>query len=119
MSTTLFRSLGPAFDIGASPGPWAATETGFCNGALLIEDANGEIIGWATDAAGHTTESCRADRRSAAQVRQNARRMAEAPAALDLVRVLARLRPIALAAYPDLSQAQTDAVALLQRLGEL
>ena len=67
MSTTLFRHRGHGFDISASPGPWAASETGFSNGAMLIEDANGEIVGWATDAAGHTTEACRADRRSGAR----------------------------------------------------
>lgn len=87
MSTTLFRPgdvTGHWFS--SSPGPWRINDAQcYLAGAVLIEDAAGEIIGWATDAGGRTTEAFRPDRRHPDQIRQNALRFAAAPELLHIV----------------------------------
>ena len=102
----------------ASPGPWAASETTFENGAILIEDAHGEIIGWATDASGHTAEAVRPDRRHPEQIRQNAQRFALVPDMVERLRAMARLEQGNPIAWTDVAENAAAARDLLARIGE-
>ena len=111
----------------ASPDPWAPSDS-IClpSGAILIEDANGEIIGWATDAAGHTTEEVFPDRRHPDQIVQNAVRLALAPEMLACIRLVARAVPSTIArlqragqlAHVELEAAGEAALDILRRVGE-
>jgi hypothetical protein len=122
MSVLFHRQL-PA----ASPDPWAPSDAvATPSGAILIEDANGEIIGWATDAAGHTTEDVYPDRRHPDQILQNAVRLALAPELLACVRLIARAVPLTVARmqrvganpHAELLAAGDAATSLLRRVGE-
>ena len=74
---SLQSEFGP--EIANASGPWTAlADMPTPCGAVVIEDANGRIIGWATDAAGHTTEPTPADGRTHAGIALNARVLAEA-----------------------------------------
>jgi hypothetical protein len=56
-----------------SPGAWSSHPLrSVSNGAIIIEDGAGEIIGWATDCAGKTTEDGPPDRRDPRQIAMNA-----------------------------------------------
>ncbi len=109
--------------IQASPGPWRAEPSLFGHGAAYIEDADGEIIGWATDAAGHTTEETPPDRRSPQQTMLNAYMMALAPQAIAALLVfleaspgvVARLRGAALPCA-DLGYAHYEGEKVLAQL---
>lgn len=112
----------------ASPGPWdAISEASECNGAVLIVDAHNEIIGWATDKAGHTTERCLPDRRHRDAILANAVRIAAVPEMLDLLRAVVAGAPAAIASLKrhgedppsGLVLATLNGRALLQRLGAL
>ena len=123
MSISLFRPPLAA----ASPDPWAPADS-IClpSGAILIEDANGEIIGWATDAAGHTTEEVFPDRRHPDQIVQNAVRLALAPEMLSCIRLIARAVPLTVARldranlepHAELVAAGEAALDILRRVGE-
>ena len=115
MSEALFCAARAA----ASEGPWQDSDPGFRNGAVLIEDAQGEIIGWATDAAGHTNESVAPDRRSRAQIKQNAARMALAPELLRCVQAAARLELGDVLDIATVLAVGVQARALLRRLGDV
>lgn len=77
-----------------SAGPWAAS---FMDerrsGAVPIIDVDGEQIGWATDAAGHTTELVDPDRRDPLLIGYNARAFAEAREMLAICDELAQIGP--------------------------
>ena len=118
MSTTLFHSRGPRLDVALSAGPWTPSETPFRSAAVLIQDADGEIIGWATDAAGHTTESVAPDRRHPAQIMRNAETMALAHELLNCVRAAARLEAGDIMDFASVLAVGVHARALLRRLGE-
>jgi hypothetical protein len=76
-----------------SPGPWEALTPTPC-GAVPIVDLCGAVIGWATDAIGHTDETVMPCGRDPAQIATNARAMAAAWDMLTLISTFAELEPI-------------------------
>ena len=111
----------PATPFPHSPRPWSAhpfQATG--SGAVVIEDGDGEIIGWATDAAGHTTEDCPPDRRDPAQTLANARLFVLAPVMLVALRqmLLAMDSPnrAAVLSHPALLAAEQGARDIVRAL---
>lgn len=78
----------PPTPAAASDGPWFACATSYRSGAVYLDDAHGDLIGWATDRAGHTTENVPPDRRSRAETLRNGHRMAMAPQMLDALKAL-------------------------------
>ena len=94
----------------ASPGPWRLRRSGHANGSVIIEDANREIIGWVTDAAGHTTEAGLPDRRTPAATFANAIEIMLAPRMAAVCALLARSEPISMA---DIAEARSIARGLI------
>lgn len=76
-----------------SRGPWHTHPPMSRCQAVLIVDADNEIIGWATDAAGHTTEDVAPDRRSRGRIEANAALMASAASMHQVVKALAAFGP--------------------------
>ena len=72
--------------VGLPPGPWEAlAEQPTPSGAVIIQDAHGTILGWATDTAGHTSEEVMPEGRTPQAIALNARIMAEAREMLIIV----------------------------------
>jgi hypothetical protein len=88
-----------------SAGPWSADPTSFRNGAVYITDADGELIGYATDTAGHTTEDAAPDRRTPAEILRNAKAMARAPAMQAVIQAFTQHAPAAFKQILDSGQA--------------
>lgn len=96
----------------ASPGPWRAEPSLFAHGAAYIDDANGELLGWATDTAGHTTEDTPPDRRDPRQTLLNAHVMALAPQAIAALELFMAVAPSAITVAT--ATRQLDVLAQLQ-----
>lgn len=62
-------------------------------GAIPIEDAHGNIIGWATDHAGHTTEQVHPEGLTPAEIETNARLFAEAWEMRGIIGAIAAIEP--------------------------
>ncbi len=110
-----------------SPGPWEAlADQPNPSGAILIQDADGQIVGWATDHAGHTTEWAPPDGRSPAEIAANARLMGAAAETALVCELLSNTMPLlesvlaraGAALPPDLGLAASIARSVLARRAE-
>jgi hypothetical protein len=78
------------------------------SGAILLEDADGLIVGWATDIAGHTSEVVYPEGRSPRHIAVNARLFAEAWEMLAVMGLIAMLEPIVTLALTASGQSASE-----------
>jgi hypothetical protein len=86
----------PAAEFAAlARGPWdAQVPHPTPSGAIAILDAEDEILGWATDRAGHTSETVPPEGRAVAAIAATARAFAAARDMLAVLATLAAVEPL-------------------------
>lgn len=90
-------ALFPGLDTTVAPPtayPWVAeTHSPTPSGAVPITDQHGNVVGWATDIAGHTTETTPPEGRDPAAIARNATLLAMAPHMAAVLRLIATSAP--------------------------
>lgn len=100
--------------------PWRAeVEAQFQNGAVLIIDADGNPIAWATDAGGCVDQDRPPIRRSRQDIARNAQLLAAAPEMFRVLRMVAAQGPCLLTMLRARDVPVSDGLAAAIRAAEL